>query len=292
MDIRLMQYYLAVVREGTISAAAEALHVSQPALSRQMKDLEEELGVTLFQRGSRRITLTEEGMILRKRAEEMLRLMQLTEAELTQARDTITGEIHIGAGESHAFHFLSRAAGQLMQEHPGRRVHVVSGDTADLMDQLNNGLLDFALIFSEFDRSLYHSLVLPQEDRFGVLMRRDSALAAREIVTMDDLTGKPLLISRAADGQLWNGEDTRDINVVGTYNLIYNASLMVEDGLGYALCFDRLINVSGDSALCFRPLFPELHARGTLIWKRYQVLSPVVRLFIQTLRELNPPITA
>ena len=292
MDIRLMQYYLVVVREGTISAAAEALHVSQPALSRQMKDLEEELGVTLFQRGSRRITLTEEGMILRKRAEEMLRLMQLTEAELTQARDTITGEIHIGAGESHAFHFLSRAAGQLMQEHPGIRVHVVSGDTADLMDQLNNGLLDFALIFSEFDRSLYHSLVLPQEDRFGVLMRRDSALAAREIVTMDDLTGKPLLISRAADGQLWNGEDTRDINVVGTYNLIYNASLMVEDGLGYALCFDRLINVSGDSALCFRPLFPELHARGTLIWKRYQVLSPVVRLFIQTLRELNPPITA
>ena len=292
MDIRLMQYYLAVVREGTISAAAEALHVSQPALSRQMKDLEEELGVTLFQRGSRRITLTEEGTILRKRAEEMLRLMQLTEAELTQARDTITGEIHIGAGESHAFHFLSRAAGQLMQEHPGIRVHVVSGDTADLMDQLNNGLLDFALIFSEFDRSLYHSLVLPQEDRFGVLMRRDSALAAREIVTMDDLTGKPLLISRAADGQLWNREDTRDINVVGTYNLIYNASLMVEDGLGYALCFDRLINVSGDSALCFRPLFPELHARGTLIWKRYQVLSPVVRLFIQTLRELNPPITA
>ena len=292
MDIRLMQYYLVVVREGTISAAAEALHVSQPALSRQMKDLEEELGVTLFQRGSRRITLTEEGMILRKRAEEMLRLLQLTEAELTQARDTITGEIHIGAGESHAFHFLSRAAGQLMQEHPGIRVHVVSGDTADLMDQLNNGLLDFALIFSEFDRSLYHSLVLPQEDRFGVLMRRDSALAAREIVTMDDLTGKPLLISRAADGQLWNGEDTRDINVVGTYNLIYNASLMVEDGLGYALCFDRLINVSGDSALCFRPLFPELHARGTLIWKRYQVLSPVVRLFIQTLRELTPPITA
>ena len=141
MDIRLMQYYLAVVREGNISAAAEALHVSQPALSRQMKDLEDELGVTLFQRGSRRITLTEEGMILRKRAEEMLRLMQLTEAELTQARDTVTGEIHIGAGESHAFHFLSRAAGQLMREHPGVRVHVVSGDTEDLMDQLNNGLL-------------------------------------------------------------------------------------------------------------------------------------------------------
>ena len=284
MDIRLMQYYLAVVREGTISAAAEALHVSQPALSRQMKDLEEELGVTLFERGSRRITLTEEGMILRRRAEEMLRLMQLTEAELTQARDTITGEIHIGAGESHAFHFLSRAAGQLMQEHPGVRVHVVSGDTEDLMDQLGNGLLDFALIFSDVDHSLYHSLVLPQEDRFGVLMRRDSELAEKEFLKMDDLIGKPLLISRAADGQLWNGEETRNMNVVGTYNLIYNASLMVEDGLGYALCFDRLINVSGDSVLCFRPLLPEICVQGTLIWKRYQVLSPAVRLFVEQLQ--------
>lgn len=285
MDIRLMQYYLAVVREGTISAAAEALHVSQPALSRQMKDLEEELGVTLFQRGSRRITLTEEGMILRKRAEEMLRLMQLTEAELTQARDSVTGEIHIGAGESHAFHFLSRAAGQLMQEHPGIRFHVVSGDTADLMDQLNNGLLDFALIFSEFDRSLYHSLVLPQEDRFGVLMRRDSELAEKEVITLDDLINKPLLISRAAEGQLWNGDDTQHMNVVGTYNLIYNASLMVEDGLGYALCFDKLINVSGDSALCFRPLTPEICVQGTLIWKRYQVLSPATGLFVSMLHE-------
>ena len=222
MDIRLMQYYLAVVREGNISAATEALHVSQPALSRQMKDLEEELGVTLFRRGSRRITLTEEGMILRKRAEEMLRLMQLTEAELTQARDTVTGEIHIGAGESHAFHFLSRAAGQLMQEHPGIRFHVVSGDTADLMDQLGNGLLDFALIFSEFDHALYHSVVLPQEDRFGVLMRRDSEFAKKEVISMEDLIGKPILISRAADRQLWSGNETQHMNVVGTYNLIYS----------------------------------------------------------------------
>ena len=283
MDIRLMQYYLAVVREGTISAAAEALHVSQSALSRQIKDLEEELGVTLFTRGSRRITLTEEGMILRRRAEEMLQLMQLTEAELTQTRDTVTGEIRIGAGESHAFHFLSRAAGRLMREHPGVRVHVVSGDTADLMDQLGNGLLDFALIFSEFDRTLYHSLVLPQEDRFGVLIRRDSALAQKDTVTLDDLIGKPLLISRAADGQQWTGEKTQSMNVVGTYNLIYNASLMVEDGLGYALCFDRLINVSGDSVLCFRPLTPEVTVQGTLIWKRYQVLSPAVRLFVEQL---------
>ena len=126
MDIRTMQYYLAVVREGTISGAAESLHVAQPSLSRQMKELEEDLGVSLFERGNRRITLTEEGMILRRRAEEMLRLMQLTEAELTQAKDRITGEVNIGAGESHAFHFLSSVAAQIAQEHPEVRFHVFS----------------------------------------------------------------------------------------------------------------------------------------------------------------------
>ena len=117
-----------------------------------------------------------------------------------------------------------------------------------------------------------------------MLMRRDSELAAKDTITLDDLIGKPLLISRAADGQQWNGEKTQNMNVVGTYNLIYNASLMVEDGLGYAICFDRLIHVSGDSALCFRPLIPEVRVQGTLIWKRYQVLPPAVRLFVSLLR--------
>ena len=270
MDIRTMQYYLAVVREGTISGAAESLHVAQPSLSRQMKELEEDLGVSLFERGNRRITLTEEGMILRRRAEEMLRLMQLTEAELTQAKDRITGEVNIGAGESHAFHFLSSVAAQIAQEHPEVRFHVVSGDTRDLMEQLNNGLLDFALIFSEVDRSQYHSLTLPQEDRFGVLMRRDSELAERNVITLADLEDKPLIISRASGEMI--------------HNLIYNASLLVEDGLGYALGFDKLINVDGDSSLCFRPLSPAVAVTGTLIWKRYQVLSPAVRLFAETLR--------
>ena len=261
MDIRTMQYYLAVVREGTISGAAESLHVAQPSLSRQMKELEEDLGVSLFERGNRRITLTEEGMILRRRAEEMLRLMQLTEAELTQAKDRITGEVNIGAGESHAFHFLSR----------------------DLMEQLNNGLLDFALIFSEVDRSQYHSLTLPQEDRFGVLMRRDSELAERNVITLADLEDKPLIISRAS-GEMIHGLMGRQPHIAATYNLIYNASLLVEDGLGYALGFDKLINVDGDSSLCFRPLSPAVAVTGTLIWKRYQVLSPAVRLFAETLR--------
>ena len=155
MDIRIMEYYLAVIREGNISAAAEALHVSQPALSRQIKDLEKELGVTLFERGSRRIKLTEEGMILRRRAEEMVRLMQMTESEISRAQKKLSGEIHIGAGESLAFHVLSRIAGAIHGEYPEVRFTVTSGDTEDLMEQLENGLVDVALIFTGYDHSQY-----------------------------------------------------------------------------------------------------------------------------------------
>ena len=285
MDIRLMQYYLAVVREGNISAAAEALHVSQPALSRQMKDLEAELGVTLFNRGSRRISLTEEGMILRKRAEEMVRLMQLAESEINQARSKVSGDIHIGAGETHAFHLLSGAFSRLREEHPGVRLHITSGDTADLTEQLNHGLIDFALIFTDYDRSLYHALSLPQPDRYGVLMRKDSPLAKKDAVTVEDLYEKPLIVSRASDGFLFRDADASRLNIVARYNLIYNASLLVEDGVGYAVTFDKLINVTGDSPLCFRPLLPDVSITGTLIWKRYQVFSTAVQLFIEQVKK-------
>lgn len=151
MEIRTMEYYLAVVREGTISAAAESLHVAQPSLSRQMKELEDELHTTLFIRGNRKITLTEEGMILRKRAEEMVRLAQMTQEEIAQVRNNITGTVRIGAGESHAFHYLSRAASEIVKRQPDIHFQIVSGDTEDLMDQLNSGLIDFALIFTEVD---------------------------------------------------------------------------------------------------------------------------------------------
>ena len=282
-----MQYYLAVVREGTISAAAEALHVSQPALSRQMKDLEDELGVTLFQRGSRRITLTEEGMILRKRAEEMVRLMQMTEEEISQVKNHISGSVRIGAGESISFHYLSRAAASLAGEHPDIRFHITSGDTQDLMDELNNGLIDFAVIFTDVDHTLYQSLPLPAEDSFGLLMPKDCPLAQKEEIHFSDLEGLPIIVSRASVPYFSGTADLSRLNIVATYNLIYNASLLVEDGLGYALCFDRLINTTGDSPLCVRPLVPRMKNAGNLIWKKYQVFSPAVQLFIDRIREMT-----
>ena len=284
MDIRIMEYYLAVVREGNISAAAEALHVSQPALSRQIKDLEEELGVTLFERGSRRIRLTEEGMILRRRAEEMVRLLQITESEISRARSTLTGEVHIGAGESLAFHHLSRIAGEIHKEHPDLRFTITSGDTADLLDQLDNGLIDVALIFTDYDHSQYQGIRLPADDKLGLLMRKDSPLAEKTVVSASDLKGLPLIVPRAARELLSSDPTLAGLQIVTVYNLIYNASLFVEDGVGYAIGFGGLVNVSGDSVLAFRPLESQLSQSGTVIWKKYEVFTPAVNLFLERLK--------
>ena len=286
MEIRTLQYYLAVIREGTISAAAQALHVAQPSLSRQMKELEEDLGAPLFVRGNRRIALTEEGMVLKKRAEEMVRLMKMTEDEITQIRNHISGSVRIGAGESWSFHYLARTAAALAQEHPDIRFHITSGDTQDLMDELNKGLIDFAVIFTDIDHTLYQSVELPAEDSFGLLMRKDSPLAAKKEIRLKDLQGIPLLISRAAEPYYSGLEEYSSLNIIGTYNLIYNASLLVEDGLGYAVCFERLINTAGDSPLCIRPIVPEKKTAGYLIWKKYQVFSPAVQMFIDRIRSV------
>ena len=288
MDIRTMQYFLAVIREGTISAAAESLHVAQPSLSRQMKDLEVELGVMLFERGNRKITLTEEGQVLRRRAEELVRLMQLTQEEIAQVKHRLTGSIRIGAGESQAFRYFAETAAKVLKEHPDVQLYITSGDTQDLMDELDNGLIDFALIFTEFDRDKYRSIQLPAADCFGVLMRRDAPLASKAEIRMEDLAEVSLMISRASQSYWKSVAETRNLNIIGTYNLLFNASLLVESGACCALGFEKLINTTGDSPLCFRPLAGQKKTTGALIWKKYQTFSPAVQLFIDQIRSFNP----
>lgn len=283
MEFRVLQYFLAVTREGNISAAAHSLNLSQPSLSRQLRDLEEELGVTLFIRGKKRIELTEEGLILRKRASEMMQLVELTESEISEVKNSISGSLNIGAGESYSMHRITRVFYQLQAEYPNIRLNVFSGDTEDLKDKLDRGLLDFALIFTDSDRELYHHLTLDDKEIFGVIMRRDSELAANESITVRDLYDKPLIVSRANGLSLFSGAQARHLQVAATYNLLYNASLMVEDGIGYAISFDKLVDTSETSKLCFRPLTPEISVNPTLIWKRDQKLSIVSQLFIDRL---------
>lgn len=283
MEFRVLQYFLAVTREGNISAAAQSLNLSQPSLSRQLKDLEEELGAKLFIRGNRRIELTEEGLILRKRAGEIMQLVELTESEISEVKNNISGTLSIGAGESLSMHRITEVFRRLKENYPDIRLNVVSGDTEDLQDRLDRGLLDFALIFTDFDRNAYHHLTLEEKEIFGVIMRRDDALAEKKFITVKDLYDKPLIVSRANGLDIFSGSQARKLQVAATYNLLYNASLMVEDGIGVAISFDGLVDTSESSSLCFRPLYPEISVSPSLIWKRHQKLSIISQLFIKQL---------
>lgn len=289
MELRVLQYFLAVAREQSISGAAESLYLSQPTLSRQLKELEEKLGKQLFIRGNRRITLTEEGMILRKRAEEIMELVKKAEDEISLSDDVIAGDITIGTGETDGIRFLTRAAKALQEQYPLVHLHIVSGDKAAVTEELDRGLIDFGLILGEIDTAKYEYMQLPYKDRWGVLMRKDSPLAEKKTIRADDLIDKPLILSRQA---LQNvefreffpcGQDR--LNIVATYNLLFNGSLMVDEDMGYAVCLDGIINVSGNSSLCFRPLEPEINTSMSIIWKKYQILTKAAEKFIQKLQE-------
>ena len=285
MDIRTMEYYLAVVREGNISGAAEALHVAQPSLSRQMRELEEELGTSLFIRGNRKIILTAEGKVLKKRAEEMLTLMQRTEEEISPVKNNITGPIRIGAGESRVFHYISMAAASIIKQHPEITVNVKSADSTELLEEIDAGLIDFAVIFSDADDTIYQSVDLPAMDHYGLLLRKDDPLAKRKNISFEDLIGRDVIVSKGASRH-FKEDLLSKLNVKATYNLAYNASILVEDGLGIALCFDNIVDTSKESPLTFVPLTPEVTCGATLIWKRYQVLSPAVKLFADKIVEV------
>lgn len=291
VELRVLQYFLAVAREQSISGAAESLHLSQPTLSTQLKALEEELGKRLLIRGthgSRRVTLTEEGMILRKRAEEILELVRKAENEVSLSDAAVAGEVHIGAGETQSLRLLAKAAGSLKARCPDVHYNISSGNAAFVTEQLDRGLIDFGLIFGSVDSAKYEALTLPGRDVWGVLMRRDDPLAAKESVSPEDLWDKPLIISAQKDGSwpvfAWLRRDLSRLNIVATYNLVFNASMLTSEGLGCTLCFDRLVSADEESGLCFRPFSPRLEAEAAVIWKKYQPLSRPAARFLEELR--------
>lgn len=288
MELRVLQYFLAVAREQSIIRAAESLHLSQPTLSTQIKAMEEELGKQLLIRGtkgSRKITLTEEGMILRKRAEEILNLVQKTEREISLSDQVIVGDVYIGAGETDALRFIAKAAKELYNTHPGIHYHISSGNADFVLEQLDKGLIDFGIVFGPTDPAKYNSLPLPYKDTWGVLMRRESPLAEKDAIAPEDLWDKPLIISRQDPFASWVRRELSELEIVCTYNLIFNASLMVEEGLGYAITLDKIINTSGSGALCFRPLSPRREEGMSIVWKKYQVLSKASRKFMEKIKD-------
>ena len=293
MELRVLQYFLAVAREQSIIRAAESLHLSQPTLSTQIKNMEEELGRRLLIRGtkgSRKVTLTEEGMILRKRAEEIMDLVEKTEKEILLADDILMGDIYIGTGETDAVREIAKAAKNLQDSHPGVHFHISSGNAVYVTEQLDKGLIDFGIMLGPVDLTKYNALKMKNKDIWGVLMRRDSPLAQKETVSPEDLLDKPLILSQQEDKggsfSQWMKQDISDLNIVATYNLLFNASLMVEEGFGYAVGLDKIINTGGDSPLCFRPLYPVLENEISIIWKKYQIFSKPAGKFISILKEM------
>lgn len=293
MELRVLNYFLAIAREQSIIHAAESLHLSQPTLSTQIKNLEKELGKQLFirgTRGTRKVTLTEEGMILKKRAEEILDLVKRAENEITLSNDIIVGDVYIGTGETDGVRLMAKAAKKLLERYPGVHYHISSGNAAHVKDQLDKGLIDFGIIFGDVDLTKYNSLDTSYSDLWGVLMRKDSELAEKESISPEDLRDTPLILSQqeAKGGVLtqWLGREVAELNIAATYNLIFNASLLVDEALGYAIGYDKIINTTGDSSLCFRPLFPQLESRMHIIWKKYQLFSKPAGKFLEVLKEI------
>ena len=291
MELRVLKYFLTVAQEESFSRAAEKLHLSQPTLSRQLKDLEDEFGKQLLIREPRRILLTEDGQLLRRRAEEILSLVDKTTGELL-CNEEISGDIRIGAGESIHFGLVMHVAQKLRQKYPGLRFHIVSGDGATTMTRLERGLIDFAFVYGKLDPAKYQELPLPVRDRWVLFLRADDELAQQDVIRAEDLWQRPLLFSRQTLSASTHGDELLDwlqkplaeLTIAGSYTLVYNASLMVKEGLGYAISFDELINTTGTN-LCTRPLEPAIFAEPSIAWKKNAVFSKASQAFLAALQE-------
>ncbi len=292
MEIRVLKYFLAVAQEESISKAAEVLNITQPTLSRQLMDLENELKTKLLVRGKRnkKVTLTDDGKLLKARAQEIVELANKTESEFLFDEKNLTGDIYIGGGETEAMRIIARTVKKLYEIYPNIKYHLYSGNGEDVREKLDKGLLDFGLFIEPIDKKEYGFIQLNEKDRWGLLMRKDSFLSSKEYIEPQDMKDIPIFTSRQylvknlISG--WLGFDFEKLNIIGSYNLLFNASIMVEEGLGYALCIDRLINLTGNSKLCFKPLKPSLEAGILIAWKKNQPLSKCAKLFLNELQNI------
>lgn len=287
MELRTLRYFLAVAREENMTRAAELLHVTQPTLSKQLKALEEELGKKLFLRHSFSIRLTEEGILLRRRAEDLVGMADKITEEFLTMDDVLGGDVYFGLAESYQIRYLASAIRKFKNTCPGLRYHITSGDTEQVTEKLDRGLLDFAVLADEPNTAKYHSLLFPEADLWGVVMPADCPLARKEAVCARDLAGLPLFCSEQGwnrDIPRWCGPLAEELHLEGSFRLSYNGSLFVKEGLGYLLTLAHLIDTGAESGLAFRPLTPKLETRIYLIWKKHQTFTPVARRLLELLQ--------
>lgn len=290
MDIRTLQYFLTIAQEGSFTKAAEYLHMTQPPLSRQMRSLEAELGVTLFDRGGKGITLTEEGARLKERAQEMVDLMGQIKSDMASESANVLGEVRIACGESDAVAFLAKAAKELRRFHPGVTYRLLSGDGDFVADKLERGAADIGLLVtSSINNADYGFTKIPAKDTWGVLMAEDAPLAKLDRVAPEDLAGEPLLLpyraSMGSDLMAWFKDERGSLSIVATYDLAYNASRFAKEGIGYAIALDGIVDAAEGSGLAFRPLSPHLDAHLFLVWSRQRRLTRAAEVFLEAVRD-------
>lgn len=288
MEIRVLRYFIQIARDGSMTRAAEYLHVSQSALSKQMKELENELGKKLFRRGSSSVSLTDEGMLLRKRAEDLLAIADKIENEFKTLDEITGGDIYIGCAESYLIKYLANAVKKMNEQYANIHFHITSGDTEQVTERLDRGLLDFAFIVEPPDLSKYNYLEVPEQDTWGILMRKDCPLAKKSQIEIEDILPYPVFCSEQAakvDLPRWCGENIDQLNVMATFNLTGNAAVFAREGLGIAITFDKLVELDAKGDLCFRPITPVLQTKMYVIWKKYQVFTPVSQLLLNIFKQ-------
>ena len=289
MELRVLRYFAETAKEGSMTNAALKLHVTQPTLSKQIKDLEDELGQKLFVRGNYKLRMTAEGEILYKRAVDILDMVDMTVSEFFSMKDFNGGNLYLGCAESEGIALLAKAAKQLREEYGNLYFHLYSGNAETVCQRLDKGLLDFAFVVQNIDLSKYEYLDLPVADKWGLIMRKDSPMVSKTSVTVEELTGLPLIVSRqspTSEMPQWLKKNYSKLNIAATYDLIFNASVLVKEGLGYALGFDRLVNTGSDSVLCFRPIEPEITSPMRMIWRKEQKFSKAAGIFLGKVTEL------
>ena len=287
MEIRTLRYFLAVAREENMTRAAEILHVTQPTLSKQLKSLEEELGKKLFTRHSFSIKLTDEGILLHDRAEDLVQMADKIEKEFLSLDDITGGELYFGLAESYQIKYLARAIKVFKEQYPTLHYHITSGDTEQIADKLDKGLLDFLVLAELPDNRKYEYISFPESDVWGLIIPADDPLAEKETISVSDLKGLPLFCSdQAWNNELkeWAGNDFPDLTQEGSFRLAYNGSIFTRERLGYLLTFKNLIDTSEGSGLVFRPLSPRLETMLYITWNRYQTFTPIAERFLQYLR--------
>lgn len=291
MELRVLKYFLAIAKEENMSRAAEILHVTQPTLSKQIKDLEEELGKKLFVRSNYSMHLTAQGQILYKRARDIVGLAEETVAELKSMAEPTVGNVNIGAAETDSIKYLARIIKQLQEENAGITVNIYSGDSEMVESKLDRGQLDFGVVVRKSDENKYSFLKLPYTDKFGLITRRDNPLAQKKQTTIEDLlkNNEPLIASRQSlknDFVKWCGDKTEKLNIVATGDIPFNLSLLAKEGVGSLLCFDKIINTVKESELVFIPLFPQLETPLYIIWKKSMQLTPPAKKLMERFRFL------